>query len=146
MFKNVPESTSKKRVKRGKRKNEKSSQGFCFYYNNVNGYGTKSHSISKIVGGLSPDIVALCETKRPPPPPSKKNTKKKELIPGYEIMERNLKIGREGLLIGAKKNTFSNMQDVTESELKNLFTVRIFFQNFVLRVILIHAPQETEKV
>ena len=93
-----------------------------------------------------PDILALCETKRPPPPPAKKNMKKKEIIPGYEVLERNVKQGKEGLMIGVKKGTFCNMQDVTETDLKNLFTVRISYQNFVLRIILIHAPQETEKV
>ena len=88
--------------------------------------------------GLSPDILALCETKRPPPPCSTKNGKKKDVIPGYEILERNLKPGKEGLMIGVKKGTFFNMQDVTETDLKNLFTIRISYQNFVLRIILIY--------
>ena len=123
----VPELTTK-RIKRGRQK-KKANHGISLYYNNVNGYMSKSHSISKIMAGLSPDLIALCETNRPPPPPPKKNTKKKEIIPGFEVLENNLKQGKEGLMIGAKQGTFSNMQDVTETELKNLFTVRIFYQN-----------------
>ena len=89
---------------------------------------------------MSPDIVALCETKRPA------KTTKDELLKGYEVKERNLRQGKEGMMVGAKQGTFKNIQDITESPLKNIMTVAITYSNFVVRVILIHAPQETEKM
>ena len=48
-------------------------------------------------------------------------------------------------MVGVKAGTFCDFQDVTESEWDNIFTVRIMYTNFTLRVILVHGPQEKEK-
>ena len=50
------------------------------------------------------------------------------------------------MMIGIKNGTFTNIEDVTESELRNIFTVKITYHHLIVRIILIHAPQETEKI
>ena len=58
------------------------------YYNNINGYQTKEHSFLSIIKSTSPDIIALCETKR-----EDLKTTERDQIPGYEVKENNLKLG-----------------------------------------------------
>ncbi len=114
--------------------------GLKILYNNINGFLSKKESLNKIVKDLQPDIVALCETKKCG------KTGKDDLI-GYEILECDMKRGKEGLLIAVKENSFTSIRDVGEikNELKNIMAVRIEFPLVVLRVIIVHAPQETEK-
>ena len=88
---------------------------------------------------VSPDVVALCETKR-----GVCSRKKKEQITGYEVIEKNTKKGKEGLLIAAKLGTFHTIEEVTESELENILTVRIRYANTVVRIVVLHSPQESE--
>ena len=92
-------------VPRGKRKSKQKqpstqSRGLQIYYNNINGYHTKEQSFLNIIKNDTPDIIALCETKRE----VKKKVEINE-IPGYEIVERNLKRGKEGLLVAAKQGS-----------------------------------------
>ena len=88
---------------------------------------------------VSPDVVALCETKR-----GVCSRRKKEEITGYEVIEKNTKKGKEGLLIAAKLGTFHTIEEVTESELKNILTVRIRYANTVVRIVVLHSPQESD--
>ena len=67
----IPEEKRKKNGRRRGRKN-KPPKEVTLFYNNVNGLLSKEHSVNKIIDGLSPDVVALCETKRP-----KKNREKR---------------------------------------------------------------------
>ena len=69
--------------------------------------------LKKIVSEINPDLIALCETKRERLLDEK--GKKPDLIPGYEGIERNLKKGKEGLMIAAKHGTFQSIEEVTNS-------------------------------
>ncbi len=96
--------------------------------------------MNKIVKDVQPDIIALCETK-------KCGKLKKEDLRGYEILECDLKCGKEGILIAVKEKSFKSIRDVSDitNEEKNIMVVRIDYSSVVLRVIVVHAPQETEK-
>ena len=126
------------RGRRSSKKNSKRAKELKIFYNNINGYQTKENSLKMIVKDTSPDIIALCETKRP--------TGSKKEIDGYAVRERNLKQGQEGFLVAVKEGSFKKMDDVTESELRNIMTVRIEFPEMTVRLIIVHAPQETEKL
>ena len=107
-------------------------------FNNINGYLSKVESLEKIVKSVDPDIIALCETK-------KASRIKKEELKQYNVLESNLKGGKEGLLIGVKNGTFKSIREVTDTELKNIMSVRIQYPLINLRVIVTHAPQETDE-
>ena len=55
-----------------------------------NGYTSKKDSLAKIVESVDPDILALCETK-------KAWGIKEDELSAYEIIEKPLKVGKEGL-------------------------------------------------
>ena len=107
-------------------------------YSNINGYTTKKDSLTKIVESVKPDIIALCETK-------KLGQLKEEELAEFDVLEKDLKAGQEGLLVAVRKHTFKSMKEITETELKNIMTVRIKYPRMNLRVIVAHAPQETDK-
>ena len=111
------------------------------YYNNINGFNSKKQSLIKIVDEVNPDIIALCETKR-----AQAVRQKKVVIPGYKTIERNLKQGKEGLMVGAKLGSFLDIEDVTNNTFTNILTVRIKYKMVNMRIITLHAPQETEKL
>ena len=96
-------------------------------------------SLEKILSSIDPDIIALCETR-------KGGRLKEDELQVYEVKERNAKPGKEGLLVGVRKNSFVSLRDITDTEMKNVLTVRIEYPNFYLRVIIAHAPQETANV
>ena len=83
-----------RKTKRGPRKKNSPSKPLKIYYNNINGFNSKQDSLKKIIAETSPDIVALCETKRP-----KMARKKKDDMPGYDILEKNVKQGKEGIMV-----------------------------------------------
>ena len=72
--------------------------------------------------------------------------KKKGDIPGYEVLEKRVKQGKEGILVAVKHRTFQSIEEITNSDLPNIFTVRIKCKNEYIRVITLHAPQETDGV
>ena len=106
-------------------------------YNNINGYSSKKESLATIVDSIDPDILALCETK-------KSGGIKEDELSAYEVIEKPLKVGKEGLMVCAKKGTFTYIREVTDTELKSVLTVRVVYPLFNLRVIVCHAPQETD--
>ena len=108
------------------------------FYNNINGFASKKHSLAKIVEDINPDIFALCETK-------KSGRIKKDEFKAYNILERNLKQGQEGLMIGVKEGSFKSIREVTDTELMSIMTVKIVYPALNLRVIVAHAPQENAK-
>ncbi len=81
----------------------------------------------------------MCETKR-----ALTTRKKRDEIPGYEVIERNAKQGKEGIILAAKEGTFKELEEVTQSELRSILTVRIKYKLETVRVITLHAPQESE--
>ena len=126
-----------KRTKKGPGGNH--SLGLKIWYNNINGYITKKGSVQKIIEAINPDIFALCETKRVA------GIAKDELV-GYEVVESNLKQGKEGFIFGVREGTFKTVDEITDTDLKNIMTVKVEYPKSNLRVIIVHAPQETEKV
>ena len=110
------------------------------YYNNINGMASKKESLNLAVGSSTPDIIALCETKL--------GSKSEPKIPSYEAVYHNFKRGKEGLLVAAREGTFLDIEKMTKDEEdgdKNILAVQIVYPNFTLRVIVGHAPQETDK-
>ena len=99
---------------------------------------TKLDSLEKIVSSVNPDIIAICETK-------KGGRLKKDELQDYEVRESIAEQGKEGIVIGARKNSFNSIRDITETEMKSIMTVRIEYPKFNVRVIAVHAPQETAK-
>ena len=108
-------------------------------YSNINGYLSKKDSLANIVQSLDPDIIALCETK-------KAGRIRKQELSTYKVRERNLKPGKEGILIGVRKGTFNTVEEITDTEMKNIMTLKIGYPTFNLRVVVAHAPQESDKV
>ena len=123
---------------KGGKKVKQSNKEIELYYNNINGYQCKRTSLLKIIQSEQPDIIALCETKR-----EETDKVKNDEIPGYEVKERNLTLGKEGLMIGVKKGTYKRVREVTESESRNIMAVQIEYPDATIRVIIGHAPQET---
>ena len=108
-------------------------------YNNINGFLSKKESLSKIVSSIDPDIIALCETK-------KVGRIRKDQFSAYNVIEKTLKRGKEGiLLVGVREGTFISVREITDTELKNIMTVKIEYPKFNLRVVVGHAPQETDR-
>ena len=67
-----------------------------------------------------------------------------DVIPRYKTIENNVRQGKEGLMVALKKGSYKTYSEVSGS--KNIFTVRVEYPNITVRIILLHAPQETEKV
>ena len=128
--------SASKRIKKGPGGNP---LGLKIWYNNINGYITKKGSVQKIIEAVNPDIFALCETKKAA------GIAKDELV-GYEVVENNLKQGKEGFIFGVREGTFKTADEITDTELKNIMTVKVEYPKCNLRVIIVHAPQEKEKV
>lgn len=129
-------------TKRGGKKNKKhtppTSAHLSIYYNNINGFMTKRESLNQIILSECPDIIALCETKL--------GALSEPKIQGYESKYLNLKRGKEGLLIAAREGTVMSMENVSnlENEDKNILAVQVKYPNFSVRLIVAHAPQETD--
>ena len=63
-------------------------------YNNINGFKGKSISVEQIIQKINAYIVVLCETKL------ENVNKAKEAMPDFDIVERCIKSGKGGILIG----------------------------------------------
>ena len=144
----VPEERNGKKGKRGGKKNKKNNSPqidnhntLKIYYNNINGLISKKESLHQIMDICTPDIVALCETKL--------GSQSEPEFPGYEPVYYNCKRGKEGLLVAVRDGTFLDIEKVSvegEDRDQNILAVQIKYPNFCLRVIVVHAPQETAKV
>ena len=53
-----------------------------------------------------------------------------------------MKQGKEGMMVAAKKGTFKLIDEVTQSDLRSILTVRIGYHNVTVRIVLVYAPQE----
>ena len=126
------------RRRRGRGKGRISTTGIKVFYNNINGYNSKKQSLEQIMKAVNPDIIVLCETKRG-------GCLKKDELEQYKVIPKNTKPGKEGLLVGVRKESFKSVREITETELTNIITVRIEYPKMNLRVIVAHAPQETDK-
>ena len=99
---------------------------------------TKLDSLENIVSSVNPDIIVICETK-------KGGLLKKDELQDFEVRESIAKQGKEGIIIGARKNSFNFIREITDTEMKNIMTVRIEYPKFNVRIIAVHAPQEKVK-
>ena len=126
----------KRKIRRGRGKGKQKSKGIKVMFNNINGFTSKKDSLEKIVASIDPDIIALCETK-------KGLRLKKDELKGYNVIESNVKHGKEGILVGVREGTFEAVREVTESPLKNIMTVQIVYPTVKIRLIVAHAPQES---
>ena len=110
----TPESSKLNRNKtrtRSRRKksnllNDKNDSELLIYANNINGLTSKQDSLKLILEMVKPDIVALTETKL--------HLNSNFKIDGYEVIMSNLKLGKEGILIAAKKGTFCSIELIFE--------------------------------
>ena len=87
-------------------------------YNNINGFSTKKGSLEKIVDSVDPDILALCETR-------KSAGINEDDLSSYEVIDKPEKVGKEGLMVCARKGSFITIGDITDTELMNILTVKI---------------------
>ena len=62
------------------------------------------------------------------------------------MVEKNWKQGKEGLMVAVKEGTFQSVEKISNEQFHNMFTVRIKYHSITVRVIVIHAPQETDHV
>ena len=108
------------------------------FYSNLNGYKGKSLSLQAILERLQPGIVVLCETKLGNVSALKKS------LPKYDIMDHCIKLGKAGLVIAVKKDTFGSFVDVSGTENKNILVGKLSMGKEILRVIAAYAPQEEE--
>ena len=97
---------------------------------------SKKGSLSQICKSLSPDIIALCETKV--------STKYNLKMNGYETIKSNCKTGKEGLLLAIKEGTFLSAEKISESNQKNFLTARVIYPECAMRFIIAHGPQESD--
>ena len=130
-----------KRTRRGTRAkgNEKHSPDkLKIYFNNINGFASKQGSLNQITKSISPDVIALCETKVS----AKSNPK----LNGYEPIVSNCKTGKEGFLVAIKEGTFMNAEKISESKEKNIVTVQVVYPECTMRFIVAHGPQENDEI
>ena len=83
-------------------------------------------------------MVVVCETKLATV------NKMKEVMPGYDLLDRCVKVGKGGLVIGVKKNTFGSFINVTSSNRDDIAAGRISLGDRGFRIITCHAPQEDD--
>ena len=50
---------------------------------------------------------------------------KEEELAEFDVLVKDLKPGQEGLLVAVRKCTSKSMKEVTETDMKNIMTVRI---------------------
>ena len=108
------------KTRRGRGKGKLKTKSLKMMYNNINGFSSKKESLFKIVDSVDPDILALCETK-------KTWGIQKDELSSYEIVEKPLKLGKEGLMVCVRKGSFDTIQEVTDTELKHILTVRVVY-------------------
>ena len=131
---------NKTKRKKTRRSMRRKPNDITMYYCNINGFKSKQTSIREIVNKLQPKVIVFCETKL-----QSGQALKKE-FPEYEICARSTKIGKCGVAIGVKLQTFKSVLDVTSTNLQDIVAVRISMEACNVRVILGYAPQETEKI
>ena len=120
--------------RRTKNKENWTDESLKIYYNNINGLTSKKDSLDHILKIEKPDILALCETKL--------HANSKLEFEGYEARKSNLRAGKEGILVAAKQGTFTSIELIYESELKNIATFHIEYPYESVHIVVAHGPQE----
>ena len=83
---------------------------------------------------VKPEVIALCETKL--------HANSQLEIEDYKTVKSNLKAGKEGILIAARKGTFISIELIFESESRNIATAEIEYPEDSVRIVVVHGPQE----
>ena len=102
---------------------------------------SKRESLTQAINTVNPDIIALCETKL--------GTLSKPKVQGFEAIYENSERGKEGLLIAVKDGTFLSTEKMSEKSVDgntNILAVQVRYPKFNIRVIVAHAPQESDKL
>ena len=79
-------------------------------------------------------MVVLCEVKL------ENINKVKEVLPQYQIIDRCIKLGKGGVVIAVKRNTFGSFINVTNTENKNILVARLGLRSGYFRIIAAYAP------
>ena len=95
--------------------------------------------MEEIVNKTRPTIVVLCEIKL-----ANVNKIKEIMDKEYEIIDRCIKLGKGGIIIAVKRNTFGSFIEVTTSDNKNILVGRVALGYKFLRIIAGYAPQEED--
>ena len=105
------------------------------YLNNINGYTSKKTSLTNIISLLKPSILCLVETKV--------IKSKVYKLKNYDnVVKRNIKQGKGGMLIAIRNNTFTSVNETTASDNENIITAEILYSTTLVRIILCYGPQE----
>ena len=109
------------------------------YLNNINGSTCKQTSLNNIIKLKQPSIICLTETKV---------TRLKSFnFKGYNnVIARNVKKGKGGMLVALRNNTATTIMDTTSVDNKNIMSVEVMYGKTVYRIILCYGPQEDHKV
>ena len=70
----------------------------------------------------------------------------KKLLPSYSINSKPNKLGKSGIALAVKSQTFNSVLDVTSTSHKDILVVRVGMDSTSLRMILGYAPQETDDI
>ena len=109
------------------------------FLNNINGFASKQTSLLNIINQERPTFVCLVETKV--------RRLKSYVIKGYkDIVTRNVKKGKGGMLVAVRNNTASSVKETTFGCNQNILAVEVAFGKLVFRVILCYGPQEEYSV
>ena len=107
--------------------------------NNINGFSSKERSLVNIINAKRPNIVCLVETKV--------TRQKTYNMKGYkDVINKNVKQGKGGMLVAVRSNTVSSVKEVTTGSNQNILTVEVEYGTLVFRLILCYGPQEEDNV
>ena len=124
-----------------RRERQRKEKMCTLYYVNINGFRSNVDSLNDIVKKLNPSIIALCETKI-----DSSNIILKRLSKSFNVITRQTKEGQSGLMIAVRKDSFASMLGVASTVNKNIMVARLNSDGYNIRVILVYAPQETERI
>ena len=115
----------------------KRSKEVSIFLNNINGFTSKKTSLINIIDQIAPNILCLVETKV--------IKDKVYEVPNYDnIVKRNIKKGKGGMMVAVRNGTSNSVKDTTTSSNENILSVEVKLHETALRIILCYGPQEDE--
>ena len=125
----------RKRARRGSGKREVE---YVIYYNNINGFRSKGHSLKKILSKIQPDVFVLCETM------VKDSMVIKKMFPEYSIVAKSKKDGQGGIVVASRKDRLIAVMDVTSTLNQNILNAKVRIGDKEVSIVAVHSPQETD--
>ena len=90
---------------------------------------------------IEPEIIVIVETKA-----AQQNTLKHD-FKNYELVTKQVKKGKGGILCGVKKNIGTlSVLEVTTVKNDNILSVKVSFPEISMRVVVAYGPQENDSV